>query len=61
MLTVSVESNKVQTEYSPGWQEYFDDSKYPQVKELVRLTGDKMAKGSGKGKDKGQKGSTLGY
>jgi hypothetical protein len=61
VLTVKVEGNELQTDYSEGWTEYFDDSKYPEVKELIKNAGDKITKGSGKGKDKGQKGTTLGY
>ena len=63
VLTVGIKGNKVQTEYGEGWDNYFNDHRYPQVKELVKAACDKMQKGSGKGtgKDKGSKGSTLGY
>ena len=57
VLTAAVEGDKVRVQYSEGWEKYFDDQHYPQVKEL----GDKFKKGSGKGKDKGRKGSTLEY
>ena len=63
VLTVSVEGNELKTEYATGWAEYFDDRRHPEVKEILKAARDKMTKASGKGsgKDKGSKGTTLGY
>ena len=61
VLTAAVVNEKVTITYSEGWQTYCENPNFPQIKELIHTANEKMAKGAGKGKDKGSKGATLGY
>ena len=56
MVNASVVRNELVVTYEEGWDTYFTNPSFPQVQELLKLQQSKLTKGSGKGKDKGNKG-----
>ena len=55
VFNVSLSDTKFEIQYGPGWEEYLTDKNYPQVMELIKSVNSKLAKGGGKGKQKGGK------